>query len=188
MALLRFMGIANAAIWMGVSFFFTLSIGPALFSKDVLDLFGGPGQSETARYFAGSVAQILLERYFFLQTACGAVALLLLLAEWFYTGRPFHEVTLGLALGLFLVVLVGAYGIQPKLHQLHRTMYGVGARVTQVQAAQARRAFKLWHGLSQILNLGVLGGTAVFMWRTSQPPSSIRFLNRGQPGPNQFRI
>ena len=188
MALLRFIGIANASIWAGTAFFFTAVAGPALFSKETLEIFGGSNNLEAARFFAGSVAQILLDRYFSIQIVCGAIALLLLMAEWLYWGRPVQERTLLWAAGLFTLVLLGAYGFQPKLHQLHRTMYGVGAKVTYPQAQKARQTFSLWHGLSQAVNLVVCGGTLVYLWRVSQPPPSARFVNRSPTGSNQFRV
>jgi hypothetical protein len=188
MALLRFIGIVNASIWAGTAFFVTLVAGPAMFSQDMLGIFGGADPSGAARFFAGSVAQILLDRYFVLQTVCGAVALLLLVFDWLFLGRPFKERTLFLAAGLFVFVLLGAYGFQPKLQQLHQTMYGVGGKVTYVQAQKARQAFRIWHGLSQVVNVVVCGGTFVYLWQVSQIPPSVRFVNRSPPGGNQFRV
>jgi hypothetical protein len=188
MALLRFIGIANASIWAGTAFFVTFVAGPAMFSQEVLGIFGGTNNSDAARFFAGSVAQVLLSRYFMLQTVCGAVALLLLVFDWLFWGRPIKERTLFIAGGLLVLVLLGAYGFQPKLLQLHQTMYGVSGKVTYVQAQKARQAFRIWHGLSQVLNVVVCGGTFVYLWRVSQPPPSVRFVNRSPPGGNQFRV
>lgn len=188
MALLRFIGILNASVWLGTACFFTVVVGPAFFSAEMLEVFGGSGQNDAARYFAGSVAQIILERYFLVQTICGAIALLHLAAEWLYTGRPFREGTLYLAIGLFVLVLLETYGFQPKLHQLHRIRYGVGGKVTYTEAQKARKSFSLWHGFSQAVNVVVLGGTLVYLWRVSQPPPSVRFVNRSPTGANQFRV
>ena len=178
--LLRFIGIANAAFWFGASLFFTLSIGPAFFSSDMMGLFGAPHAEATARYYAGSAAQIVLERFFLMQECCSAIALVYLVVDWFSTGRPFHRLTVLLSLSLLFLSLVEGHLIQPKLHALHKTKYGIGAPVTQIMSQQAGKSFRIWHGVSQIINLIQLGGIAVFLWRVTLPDASSRFV--GRPG------
>ena len=176
--LLRFIGIANAALWFGAAFFFTLSVGPAFFSSDMLGIFGGAQAETTARFYAGSAAQVVLERYFLMQEWCGAIALVYLAVDWFYSGRPFQRLTVILTVSLFCLSLLGGLWIQPKLHQLHKTKYGVGAPVTLAVSQQAAKSFRIWHGLSQLMNLVQLGGIAVFLWRVTLPDASSRFVGR----------
>ena len=134
---LRFVGVANAAIWFGASIFFTFSVGPAFFSEKMIHLLTKP--------YAGAAVQLLLERYFILHLICGILAMFHLVAEWLYMGKPLQRLTLWLLLGIFWFGLVGGFIIQPKLQGLHRVMYGPGA--AQQQRQEAQHSFALWHGV-----------------------------------------
>jgi uncharacterized membrane protein len=162
---LRLLGVLNASIWFGASVFFTFFIGPAMFSESVVQVLTRP--------YAGVVAQVLVDRYFSLHLACGLVALGHLIGESLYLGRPFLRWSLSLLASLFVLVLVGGYGIQPKLKHLHRTMYTAGASDQDRQTAQ--RSFRIWHGISQALNLVVLGGVTVYLIRASRPGDATRY-------------
>ncbi len=158
--LLHVVGILNAAIWFGAAVFFTFGVGPAFFSKDMLTLLGRP--------HAGAAAQVVLERYFLLHLICAVVALAHLITEAVYLGRPLWRWTLALLVGILLLNCVGAYGLQPKLRALHRTMHGVGTP-PQMRAV-AGQSFGLWHGVSQGFNLAVVAGVLVHLLRVTQPP------------------
>jgi len=162
---LRFVGVANAAMWFGASIFFTFSVGPAFFSDRMIALLTRP--------YAGAAAQIVIERYFLFHELCGAVALAHLVAEWLYMGKPLQRLTLWLLLGILALGLAGGHSLQPKLRALHRTIYG--PRSTPQQIIQAKQSFKLWHAASQALNLVVLGGVAVYLWRATTPGSGYRY-------------
>ena len=162
---MRFVGVANAAMWFGASIFFTFSVGPAFFSDKMIGLLTRP--------YAGAAAQIVIERYFLFHELCGAVALVHLVAEWLYMGKPLQRLTLWLLLGIFALGLVGGYSLQPKLRALHRTIYGPGSTAQQID--QAKQSFKLWHATSQGLNVVVLGGVAVYLWRVTTPGSGYRY-------------
>ncbi|HYT59992.1 MAG TPA: DUF4149 domain-containing protein [Haliangiales bacterium] len=162
---LRFVGVANAAIWFGASIFFTLFVGPAFFSEKMISLLTRP--------YAGAAAQIIIERYFLMQQVCATLALVHLVAEWLYMGKPLQRLTLWLLLGISTLGLVGGYGLQPRLRRLHRTIYGSGSTLQQIE--QARQSFKLWHGTSQALNLVVIAGVAVYLWRVTTPGSGYRY-------------
>ena len=56
-------------------------------------------------------------RYFHLQIACGIIALLHVTAEWLYLGKSTRKLWLGLLVGLWLLGLVGGFGLQPRLKQ-----------------------------------------------------------------------
>ncbi len=162
---LRFVGVANAAMWFGASIFFTFSVGPAFFSDEMIALLTRP--------YAGAAAQIVIERYFLFHELCGAVALVHLVAEWLYMGKPLQRLTLWLLLGILALGLVGGHILQPRLRALHRTIYGPGSTPQQID--QAKQSFKLWHAASQALNLVVLGGVAVYLWRATTPGSGYRY-------------
>jgi len=162
---LRFVGVANAAMWFGASIFFTFSVGPAFFSDKMIGLLTRP--------YAGAAAQIVIERYFLFHELCGAVALVHLVAEWLYMGKPLQRLTLWLLLGILALGLVGGHILQPRLRDLHRTIHGPGSAPQQID--RAKQSFKLWHAASQALNLVVLGGVAVYLWRATTPGSGYRY-------------
>ena len=88
------------------------------------------------------------------------------------TGNPAVSVPLfwNEAGGIASLGLVGGYSLQPKLRSLHRTIYGPGS--TPKQAEQAKHSFKLWHATSQALNLVIISGLAVYLWRAATPDRS----------------
>lgn len=175
---LRWIGLTNTALWFGATLFFTVAVGPAFFSPEVLNLFGYSNNSHVARFYAGSVAQIVLERYYTLQCICASIAVLHLVSERLYTGRMIKRLSLYLVGLMFILALVGGFIIQPKLHQLHRTMYGAGGAATAETVQKARHSFGTWHGVSQVANLFILCGTLFYTWRCAQPETLTRFTPR----------
>jgi len=161
----------NAAVWFGATVFFTVGAGPAAFSQDMRSLLG----EAYYPYFSGAIAQIVIARYFHLQLACGLVALLHALAEWLYLGKRLRRFGLGLLMGLFALALVGGFWMQPKIKELHAARYAVN------QPAAAREAkaksLRLWHGAAQMVNLVMLAGLAVYVWRVAHPVSPTRFVS-----------
>ena len=144
---LRLLGIINAGLWFGAGLFLTAVVGPGFFSVAVIDLVG--------RQNAGLIAQIILAKYFILQTVCVAIALILLSARvqrW----RCRH---LGLLTFLAAILLLGGFWIQPRLIALNQTRYTLS--LSQEKRDAASRDFGRWHGVSQIGNLVVLLGSLV---------------------------
>ena len=168
---LRFVGILNAAVWFGTSFFFTFGAGFAPFSPEMKSLLG----EHNFPYYSGAIAQILIARYFQFQVACSLVAVMHLLAEWLYLGKAPQRAHLGLLAGLCAVALLGGYWLQPHLKALHTVKYGVTTRPEMRQSAD--RAFRAWHGVSQVINLLAVGGLAVYLWRAANPPDQARFVS-----------
>jgi hypothetical protein len=159
--LLRIIGLANVAIWVGGAVFFTLAVGPAFFSDDMLRLLGRP--------HAGAAAQVVLERYFVMHQMCAGVALLHLVGEAVYLGRKIHRWTLWLLLGLLMGSLVGGYMIQPQLRALHLDMYRPESTAEEQEAAT--RSFKVLHGVSQLMNLLMVAGVVVYLVRLTKAPT-----------------
>jgi hypothetical protein len=54
--ILRFIGIANAAVWFGSLIFFTVVVGPAFFSEGMINLFGA-GNPQVGRAYASAAAR-----------------------------------------------------------------------------------------------------------------------------------
>ena len=98
------MGIINAAVWCGSAVFMLIGL-PALFSPELKRLLTAPG--------VGFAAEAVVGRYFIVQYWCGGIALVHLMAEWFYNGRPLWRLNLGLVIVVLSVGLAGGLLAQP---------------------------------------------------------------------------
>src|SRR5205814_10664710 len=126
-------------------------------------------------YFSGAIAQILVARYFQLQIACSIVALFHLLAERLYFGKSPKSFWVTLLMALFAFSLLGSCWLQPKLRAWHTTKYAINAKAEE--RAAASQSFRIWHGVAQAVNLLMMGGLAVYLWRLANPPDSTRFVS-----------
>lgn len=169
--LLRFVGILNAAVWFGSAIFFTFSAGTAPFSPEMKQVLG----ANNYPYFSGAIAQIFIARYFHFHLVCAAVAVVHLLAEAVYLGKPLRRFQSYLLAGLCAVVLLGGFGFQPKLKALHALKYGTGSR-PEIREAAAR-SFRTWHAVSQVINLFAVAGLTVYLWRVANPSDATRFVS-----------
>ena len=168
---LRFVGILNAAVWFGTAIFFTFGTGLVPFSQEMRDLLG----PSNFPFFSGAIAQILIARYFHFQVGCAIIAALHLIAEWLYLGKYPQKLQAGLLIGLASAALIGGYWVQPRLKALHATKYSVNTR-PEIREAAAR-SFKAWHGVSQVVNLLMVSGLAVYLWRAANPSDHTRFVS-----------
>lgn len=181
LGILRFVGLVNAAAWLGAVLFFTVTVAPAFFQDTMLNLFGG-AQAPYSRARSGLAAIYLMERYFWWLQVCGVIAVLQGLAESAYQGLPWRQGRNLLAMGLLALCLAGAWGVHPILKKLHAARYDPRAKPEQV--ALATRSFQLWHGISQGANLVLAAGLLVFFWKTASPrPRPLG----GPPNPFQYR-
>ena len=145
--------------------FFTVAVGPAFFSEDMTRLLG--------RVYSGAAAQIVLERYFILQVWCLVIALVHLCAEWLYTGRPWHRITLGLLTGFLGLNLLASRQVVPRMKHLHLVMYAVQS--TPKEREEARKSFGMIHGTSQVVNLVLIGGALYYLWQITRGNAPLRF-------------
>jgi hypothetical protein len=167
---LRYVGTVNAAVWFGAAIFFTFVAGPGIFSEEMHSVLGA--DQTTFIFYAGGVAMVLIKRYFGLQYFCAVVAFFQLFAERLYLGKKVSRFTLGLLMGIVLLVLLGGFWVQPKLRGLRETMYH---GPTQTQKDQARHTFNVWHGTSMALNFLVVAGLCVYLVRVNRPPEAGRY-------------
>jgi hypothetical protein len=171
---LRFIGILNAAIWLGGSVFFTFVAGQAPFSPEMKELLG-PGYYP---YFSGAIAQIGIARFFSFQLACAIIALAHLGAEWLYQERRNRKVLLWMLVTMLAFTLVADYWLQPKMRSLHKMKYA--QNYSPVQRDAAARSFGMWHGIAMTMNLFMLGGLVIYLVQMSRPPETARFVSPGQ--------
>ena len=173
---LRFVGMLNAAIWLGAAVFFAVGAGPALGSPEALRAL----RAEYFGYISGAMTQVVLTRYLHWHIVCSLIALLHLLAEWLYLGRAAHRAWLALLGGLLGVGLLGSVWLEPKIRELHRTQHTLNLQPAVREAAAGR--FRFWHGVFQFVNVVVIAGVAVYFWRTTNPSEPLRFVS-----PAKFR-
>jgi hypothetical protein len=169
-AFLRFIGLMNAAVWLGGTVFFLFAIWPATGSKEIESLLG-------PRYFpfySQAIGQTLLGRCFHFQIACALIALLHLLCEWLYFGRPSRKLALTL-LGILLALAVfGGNLVQPRLQAAHKARFYSAEPASRESAA---RSFRVWHTLNIAFHLISIGGLVVYVWRVANPSDTPRFIS-----------
>lgn len=167
--LLRFISLINAAVWFGATVFFVLGAGPAVTASQEIQGLLGP---KNFPFYSVAIGQIVTSHYFRLFLVCSTVAVFHLMAEWVYFGKYPTRFWLGLLVGLCLAGLTQVYGIQPRLETNHRLQY---TRPQQREAAG--RAFRVWRGVSLVINVFLLGGIGVYLWRVANPPDPARFVS-----------
>ena len=163
---LRFVGLFNAAVWVGGSVFFSFLAGSVFFAPEVTDFTPPP--------YNGLVAQAMLGRYFTLHYICGTIALLHLLIGWLYSGGGFPKRAVAVVCVLLGLALVGGKFISSKLAVWHQQKYQFQLKTegeppmienkkydaSVIQSAKWK--FAVWHGVSQIVNLAML---ILLIWR-----------------------
>jgi hypothetical protein len=173
--LLRFVGLLNAALWLGAAVFCTAGALPALHSQGMVELLG-PRYYE---YLSGAIAQALHTRLFHWQIGCALFAWVHLVAEWLYLGRIPGRLWVGLHAALLTLGLIAGLWLCPKLAALHRGQHPL-ARSEAREAAT--RSFRLWDGVFQAVNVLMFAGVAVYFWRLTGPEDTPRFVS-----PMKFR-
>ncbi|HLH52050.1 MAG TPA: hypothetical protein VKY92_00320 [Verrucomicrobiae bacterium] len=168
--LLRFLGLVNAAVWFGASFFFIFIGEPASSSGSMQALLG----PKSFPYFSAAISQLLGTRFFGLFLVCAVVAMLHVGAEWLYFGKYPRRVWLLLIFGLFLGGLIQSYGLQPKLQDRLAVQFSSNNRPEQRESA--RHSFRLWHAMSTCLDVVLLSGIGIYLWRVANPPDEMRFV------------
>lgn len=171
---LRIVGVLNAAVWLGAAVFFTLAVGPAFFSPAAQAV-------PVHKFYVGVLAEIVLGRYFYLQEICSVIAVVHLVAEWFYLGRPLQRLNVALLSLLLFISFAGGLWLQPKMVRLHLVKYGMNEQYQVAPAPPAERlaaakSFGRWHGVSMVFNLIALGSLAAYFWRVTHPPDSVRLV------------
>ncbi|MBC8244496.1 MAG: DUF4149 domain-containing protein [Verrucomicrobia bacterium] len=187
---LRFLGLFNAAVWVGGSVFFSFLAGPVFFSPEV--------KSITPPPYNGIVAQAMLGRYFTLHLLCGMVAIGHLLLERLYSGDVFPGRAIALVGVLLGLALIGGKFIGPKLTVWHQQEYQFKLKSEgeppMIEPAayepnviqNAKWKFDVWHGVSQLINLVMLGLLTWRFWRLTRFDGHDNSSTFGQRKRNLF--
>jgi hypothetical protein len=160
----------TAALWFGSAISFALAIWPAFSSAEMLGIL--------PRSYSGAVSQIVLERYFLFQSWCGGVALVYLLADSLYAGKPWRRRILYLAMAMLGLSLCCGLIIEPKLKRLHMEIYG--QRSTPQQRRLAANSFQGWQDVLHASNGLMILGLWVHLWRITTAGAPVRFVSAGK--------
>jgi len=169
--LLRFVGLVNAALWVGATVFFVLGIMPVAGSEEMIRRLG----ANHAGYFSTAILNVLVDRFFAWQIAFSVIAALRLLIDWLYLGKYPARLSFSLLAVLFAVGLAGTAVIEPQLKRLHSARYAANATVERREAANV--SFGHWQRVAIGLELLLACGTAVYFWRLANPPDPARFTH-----------
>lgn len=165
------MGVVNAAVWLGAAIFWMCGVQPAVYSSGMAAQLG----SGNYPYFSGAISHILDQSYCRLYIACGVVALLHWGAERFYFGRPARKHTLGLVLALLAAGIVFTGWLEPHQWELHRRAHAVNLQPADREAAAHSR--RVWGAVSHAVDLVVLAGLVVYVWRVNTAVDAPRFVS-----------
>jgi uncharacterized membrane protein len=165
LAVLRMVGIFNAAVWLGSAVFFTFGVAPATFAPEMKRIFGD--------YYTGVIGQQLIGRYFTLNWICALIALAHFLGEMIYAGKSFHRFTFGLLLLVLCFGLLGQHLFAPRIKELQQLKY----RGPVEQREPAAQQLKRLHATTMIGNLFCLVALVIYTWRVTHPPDHVRFAS-----------
>jgi len=191
---LRFLGLFNAAVWVGGSVFSSFLAAPVFFTPEIKSLTPPPVN--------GLVAQAMLGRYFTLHILCGIVAVVHLLLEWLYSGGGFPRRAIAIVCVLLGLALIGGKFINPKLTVWHQQKYHTKLKaeseppvyekveykedVVQDAVQDAERKFAVWHGVSQVINLAMVILLTWRFWRLANSDGHDNSSTFGQRKRNLF--
>ncbi|HLP78425.1 MAG TPA: hypothetical protein VK327_16090 [Candidatus Paceibacterota bacterium] len=170
--LLRLIGVFNAAIWLGGAVFFTAVASPALNSGAVVTIL----QVRNSPYYSPAIGHVVLSGYFQFSIVCALVALLHLTIEWIYLGRPAsRKFPLGLLAGLLIYAMAGSNLLLPHMKTLHLTRFSAQAKA--VDRVAAGKSYERWRTFTEVMNLMVVGGLVIYLWRITNPADTPRFIS-----------
>ncbi len=168
---LRFIGIINAAVWFGSTFFYTLVAGPVFFSEEMKQLLG-----RMFPVYADPFSLVLLGKYYVLQQICGALGLFHLLCEWLYSGKALPRLLIYSLIAVFAFGLLGGYAVQPTMKKQHNVKYVRG--YTEDQRKSAANSFSLLRGYVHVTNAFACLTLLFYVWRMNNPADAPRFGKR----------
>lgn len=167
---LRFIGIMNAAVWLGAAVFLAFGADPACFSPDMKGALRiGAGDS----YYTEAIAQVIITRYYLIALTCGVVALLHFLAGWLYQNRPRRKFSFVLLVGLFGWTLVASNLVQPAVAKFNKQRYFATQPADRQEAV---KPFRILRGVERAFNVLVVLGLVIYTWRMATPSDNLRFV------------
>ena len=163
----RFLGITNAAVWLGATVFYVFLVEPLLWSTMPERWVGRP--------LAGAIAHLVGEDFYRLQVVCAVIALVHLLVDWLHFARPVNRIVLGLLTGGLCLGLLGGSLLLPHLKLLHAVRYAKTSE--EPNRDRAARNYRVWNAVAWTANLFVVGGLLVYVWRVANPRETPRYYS-----------
>jgi hypothetical protein len=173
---LKFVGILNAAVWLGATICFVFGASSALHSSEIQAVL----TPKHFPYVSGVITQIVADRFFYWLLACSFLSLSHLLAERLYLGKTGQRLGFGLVLGLLAATLCLGLVVQPKIRFWHLRSHAVN--YTQPQREASLKMVRAWSAFGWSLHFILIAGLGVHLWRMANPPEQKRFIS-----PSQFR-
>jgi hypothetical protein len=127
---------------------------------------------------AEAASYVALKRYFVLQNWCASIALLHLLCETIYAGRPVRRWLVSLVAGLFVIGLLMGISAGPRLKRLHLERYGV--RSTPQQRQQAASGLQAWRVIVLAGHLVVVIGCWMYVLEMNAAGTGARTVGAGK--------
>lgn len=165
---LRFVGVMNAAVWLGGSAFQLLAVAPFFATPASRWLLGD--------LHAGGVGLMLWHRFYTLQYLCLGVSVLHHAAEWVYIGRPMARLN-AILLGVILALsLLGDQTLQRAVTPAHWTRGNTHA--SPQDRARAERVYPLWTTAWEVTNGLLCALVLLNSWRTLTASHGPRFVTQ----------
>ncbi|MGV3754039.1 MAG: hypothetical protein ACO1QS_01500 [Verrucomicrobiota bacterium] len=171
-AFLRFIGLMNAAVWLGAVVVYAALISPALVSSEMLDVFGG-ARNPMAPAYRGLAVEIVAGKFYWVHFICSGVAAFHLLVEWLFTGKATRTLMLYLAMTIIVLGLANGLLLHHKMKELHRIRYG--RTVPAPQKDKAANMFQTLQTATDVMHWIMVAGLVVYLWKTATPGEQPRF-------------
>jgi hypothetical protein len=177
-AFLRFIGLMNAAVWLGAVVVYAALISPALVSSEMLDVFGGT-RNPMAPAYRGLAVEIVAGKFHWIHFICSGVAAFHLLVEWLFTGKAIRTLMLYLATTMIVLGLANGLLLHHKMKELHRIRYKYQPpppTKEQVEIkAKAATMFDALQTATEVIHWIMVAGLVVYLWKTATPGEQPRF-------------
>ena len=177
-AFLRFIGLMNAAVWLGAVVVYAALISPALVSAEMLEVFSG-ARPAMAPAYRGLAVEVVAWKFYWIHFICGGMMAFHLLLEWLFTGKATRTLILYLAMTMIVLGLANGLLLHFKMKELHRIRYEhIPPPVSAKQAegkAKAGRMFDSLQTATEVMHWVMVAGLVVLLWKTATPGEQPRF-------------
>lgn len=167
---LRFVGVMNAAVWLGASLYHFMAVGPFFSTAAARWVLGEP--------HATGAGLMLWHRLYMLQYVCLGVAWAHLLTEWVYLGRGPSRFQAGVLSLLLALTLAGdlelRHGVEPA-HWIRQN-----PKAAADDKARAERGYPLWSAIWMCTQTGLTLVVILFSSKTLMATPGPRFMTHGK--------
>jgi uncharacterized membrane protein (TIGR02234 family) len=170
--------VVSLGLWAGGAIFFSFLATPRVFHvlRDRLPDDPPPGVTgmtpAVGLRLAGDTVGAMFPAYFAAQTAVGLAAVV---AAYFARGAGRRaKVVLALSAVALAIVTLHALTVYPHSTRILDEHYRAADSGDPALAASLRKTFGMWHGVSQMLNLGAIVAVLAALVLAALPPTTTR--------------